>query len=43
MTDEPEATEREQEQGPARIAQEEEMRGSNESDPELPEPDDDDA
>lgn len=36
MHDNPEATEHEQEQGPERIEEEEEMRGPNESDPEAP-------
>lgn len=36
MTDEPEATEHEQEQGPDRIQSEEEQRGPNEADPDLP-------
>lgn len=36
MTDEPEATEHEQEQGPDRVEAEEAMRGSNDSDPDLP-------
>lgn len=33
---EPRATEEEQEQGPERIEQEEEMRGPGDADPELP-------
>ncbi len=36
MHDDPRATEDEQEQGPERIEQEEEMRGPNVADPELP-------
>ncbi len=36
MTDEPSATEHEQEQGPDRLEEEEDMRGSNEPDPDLP-------
>ncbi len=36
VPDNPRATEDEQEQGPERIEQEEEMRGPNSADPELP-------
>jgi hypothetical protein len=36
MSDEQRATEEEQEQGPDRIEAEEDMRGPNEPDPELP-------
>jgi hypothetical protein len=36
MTESPQPTEEEQEQGASRIDAEEEMRGPNESDPELP-------
>jgi hypothetical protein len=36
MTDSPRPTEEEQEQGPNRIEEEEEMRGPNPGDPELP-------
>jgi hypothetical protein len=35
-TDDPRATETEQEQGPQRIAEEEDMRGYGEPDPDLP-------
>lgn len=36
MTDETSATEHEQEQGPERLDAEEEMRGPNSADPDLP-------
>ncbi len=36
MPDEPRATEQEQEEGPERIEQEEDMRGSTPGDPGLP-------
>ncbi|HWN22740.1 MAG TPA: hypothetical protein VNP93_12260 [Gaiellaceae bacterium] len=42
MHDNPGATEEEQEQGPDRIEQEEEMRGPNAADPELPSSEDED-
>ena len=41
MTESPQPTEEELEQGPSRIAEEEEMRGPNEADPELPAEDED--
>ena len=41
MTESPRPTEEEQEQGPSRIEEEEEMRGPNPSDPEIPADDDD--
>jgi hypothetical protein len=41
MTESPRPTEEEQEQGPTRIAEEEEMRGPNVADPELPGDDED--
>lgn len=40
MTENPRPTEEEQEQGPSRIEAEEEMRGPNVDDPELPTDDD---
>ena len=42
MTESPQPTEEEQEQGPSRIDAEEEMRGPNETDPELPGDEDED-
>ncbi|HXH88892.1 MAG TPA: hypothetical protein VNI55_09845 [Gaiellaceae bacterium] len=42
MTESPRPTEEEQEQGPDRIQDEEEMRGSNVADPESPAADEDD-
>lgn len=41
MTESPRPTEEEQEQGPSRIQDEEEMRGPNAADPELPGHEDD--
>ncbi len=41
MTESPRPTEEEQEQGPSRIQDEEEMRGPNPADPELPSSEDD--
>ena len=40
MHENPRATDEEQEQGPERLEDEEEMRGPNESDPEPPQDDD---
>jgi len=40
MTESPQPTEEEQEQGPSRIEDEEAMRGPNETDPELPQEED---
>ena len=40
MTESPRPTEEELEKGPSRIEDEEEMRGPNENDPELPTNDD---
>ncbi len=42
MTESPQPTEEEQEQGPSRLDAEEEMRGPNEADPELPQEEDED-
>lgn len=43
MTESPDPTEEELEQGPSRIDEEEEMRGPNPADPELPGEGDDDS
>lgn len=42
MTESPRPTQDEQDKGPSRIQDEEEMRGSNSADPELPGDDEDD-